>query len=94
MDLVIDSICDFFDVQKEAIIRKDNSHKISITRNYIYYILHYDFNFSIGKIAKRFNRCRREISYRVSETKYRIEYIKEFKNQYQQINDFMYKNKG
>lgn len=93
MDLIIDKVCAYFNVDKEKVIAKSNKQDISIVRNYIYYILHYEYNFSIGNIAKRFGRCRREINYRVSEIKYRIEYFPNNKQEYQGIIDDLNKKK-
>lgn len=85
MDKVIQTICLHFNIDKEIIINKTNKQDISIVRNYVYYILHYDFKYSIGQIAKKFNRCKREISYRVSETKYRVEYFTQNKKEYKEV---------
>jgi len=93
MDWVIDKICAYFKIDKESVIAKSNKQDVSIVRNYIYYILHYEYNFSIGNIAKRFRRCRREIHYRVSEVKYRIEYFPSNKQEYQAIIDNLSKKK-
>ena len=93
MDWVIDKICAYFNIEKDSVIAKSNKQNISIVRNYVYYILHYEYNFSIGSIAKRFERCRREIHYRVSELKYRIEYFPFNKQEYQEIIDFINKKK-
>lgn len=89
MDLIIDDICTYFKIEKESVIAKTNKQDIAIVRNYIYYILHYNYNFSVGQIAKRFDRCRREIHYRVSELKYRIEYFPFNKQEYQDIIKFI-----
>lgn len=93
MDLIIDKICTYFNIDKEKVIAKSNKQDVSIVRNYIYYILHYEYNFSIGNIAKKFGRCRREINYRVSEIKYRIEYFPFNKQEYQEIIDNLNKKK-
>lgn len=94
MDKVIENICVYYHINKDKVIEKTNKQEISIIRNYIYYILHYDYNFSIGQIAKKFNRCRREINYRVSEVKYRIEYFTKNKNEYNEILKEIGKSKG
>lgn len=85
MDLIIDRICTYFNVDKENVIAKTNKQDVSMVRNYIYYILHYDYRFSIGQISKRFKRCKREINYRVSEMKYRIAYFNIYKEEYNDI---------
>lgn len=85
MDSTIEQVCDYFNISKERVIEKTNKQDISMIRNYIYYILHYEYKFSIGQIARRFGRCRREINYRVSELKYRIEYFPFNKQEYQDI---------
>lgn len=85
MDSTIEQVCDYFNISKERVIEKTNKQDISMIRNYIYYILHYEYKFSIGQIARRFGRCRREINYRVSELKYRIEYFPFNKQEYQEI---------
>ena len=87
MDLIIDKICSFFNIKKDSIIAKSNKQDVSTIRNYTYYILHYEYNYSVGQIAKRFSRCRREINYRVSETKYRVEHFAVNKKEYQSIID-------
>lgn len=91
MDDIIKKVCDYFNIEPSKIIEKTNKQDISTIRNYTYYVLHYEYQFSIGQIAKRFGRCRREINYRVSELKYRIEYFSFNKIEYQQIINFINK---
>lgn len=91
MDSTIEQVCDYFNISKERVIEKTNKQDISMIRNYIYYILHYEYKFSIGQIARRFGRCRREINYRVSELKYRIEYFPFNKIEYQDIINYLNK---
>ena len=91
MDLIIEKVCTYFNIDKEKVIAKSNKQDVSIVRNYIYYILHCEYNFSIGNIAKRFGRCKREIHYRVSEVKYRIEYFSLNKREYKEIMSFLAK---
>lgn len=91
MENIIDAICTYFNIDKESVIAKSNNHKISNIRNYIYYVLHYEYKFSIGQIAKRFGRCRREINYRVSEIKYRVEYFPFNKQEYQELMQYIRK---
>lgn len=85
MDLIINYICEYFKIDEEKVIEKSNKQDVCIIRNYIYYILHYDYKFSISQIARRFNRCRREINYRVSDAKYRISYFKSMNEEYNNI---------
>jgi len=94
MDLIIENVCDFFKIDKQKVIDKSNKQDICIIRNYIYYILHYEYNFSITQIAKKFNRCRREISYRISEAKFRIGYFKPMQQEYSSIIEYINKRKG
>lgn len=85
MEKIISSVCDFFNIDKEKVIEKTNKGDISLIRNYIYYILHCDYNYSVGQICKFFNRCRREVFYRISETKYRIGYFVDYNKEYKAI---------
>ena len=79
-----DKLC----VLRHGASRKTNNHNISMQRNYIYYILHYDFKFSINQIGKCFKRSGREINYRISEMKYRIEYFKDYRAKYVDLYDY------
>lgn len=94
MELIIETICAYFSLEKNNVIEKTNKQTISIARNYIYYILHYEYGYSISQIAKRFNRCKREINYRISEIKYRINYFQSIKKEYQDILQNLNKVKG
>lgn len=88
MESIIKSLCEYLNVQYEDVMRKTNNHSISMQRNYIYYILHYDFKFSINQIGKCFKRSGREINYRISEMKYRIEYFKDYRAKYVDLYDY------
>ena len=94
MESIIKSLCEYLNVQYEDVMRKTNNHNISMQRNYIYYILHYDFKFSINQIGKCFKRSGREINYRISEMKYRIEYFKDYRAKYVDLYDYALNHSG
>lgn len=85
MQDIIEKICAVYNMPVENILLKSTKREYTNVRNYVYYILHYDYAYSVGKIAKHFNRCRREVNYRLSEAKYRISHISSYKEEYDYI---------
>lgn len=92
MEKAIRCLCDCLSANYDDILRKTNNHSISMNRNYIYYILHYDCKYSVGQIAKFFSRSRREISYRLSEMRYRIEYFGSYRCTYDKLYEYAFLN--
>lgn len=82
MENIVNKICAVYDMPVANILLKSTKREYSNIRNYVYYILHYDYAYSISQIAKFFNRCKREINYRISETKYRISCVSSYKEEY------------
>lgn len=85
IDDTIEKIANFFGFTKEAVLGKDNSHKISQARNFIYYILHFDCGCSSATIAKKMCRSARHIQHQNSITKYHVENFKPFQATYNQV---------
>lgn len=74
-------VCDYYHMDVEDIMRKDNRKAVSIVRNMAYYILHYKQGYSIGQMAKTFGKCERGIKQRVANTKYLVETQKVFQDE-------------
>lgn len=85
IDDTIEKIANFFGFTKEAVLGKDNSHKISQARNFIYYILHFDCGCSSATIAKKMRRSTRQVQHQNSITKYHVENFKPFQTTYNQV---------
>lgn len=76
---------EYFGVKWDAITDKGKEKKVCYSRNFVYYILHCKYNLSIGKIAKMFNRCDREIKYRIAIVRAAINYQKKYIEAYKAI---------
>lgn len=85
IDDTIEKIANFFGFSTNEVLGKDNSHKISQARNFIYYILHFDCGCSSATIAKKMCRSTRHIVRQNALTKYQVENFKPSKATYQQV---------
>ncbi len=85
MQEIIEKICAVYSMPAENILLKSTKREYTNIRNYVYYILHYDYAYSVGQIAKHFKRCKREVNYRLSEAKYRISCVSSYKEEYDYI---------
>lgn len=73
-------VCEYYNLTIDEVVEKTNKKQPSMARGLLYYALHYIYNVSIGKIAKRYNRKERGVKALVSKMKFLVEHHKEYKN--------------
>lgn len=61
-----------FNVTSKSIRDRDSHKDVSDARSMIWYILHYEYGYSISKIAKEYKRTTRNIQYMIARTKLRV----------------------
>ena len=82
LENAINSLITPIGISMEELVEKNHSKNISQVRNIVYYILHCDMGYSFNKIARFFNRCDREIKYRVAQIKFMITHFSDDKECY------------
>lgn len=82
MEYIITQVANFFGFTPEQLKEKDASAKVSKARNFLYYVLHFDYNYSSAKISKAMNRTQRQVVRQNAITKYRIENFKDYNDLY------------
>jgi chromosomal replication initiation ATPase DnaA len=78
-------ICRYFNVTQDLLVGKNCFGQASLARNYLWYILHYDYNLSINTISKEYDRTQRRIKRVVSKTKYLVTTQRLYKEHYEKI---------
>lgn len=78
-------ICKYFDVTPDLLVGKNCFGQASLARNYLWYILHYDFKMSISTIANEYERTQRRVKRVVSKTKYLVTTQRMYKEHYDKI---------
>lgn len=66
-------VCCFYKLELDVLTAKTNLKKPSTARGFLFYALHYIFNISISKIAKKYNRKDRGVKALISKTKFLVE---------------------
>lgn len=89
IDRIIDVICEEFDITRQMMMGRNTSSKVSIARNFAYYILHCDCNVSVYKIAKIFSRTPRNVFQRIANIRYNINKVSSYCNKYKKIQSFL-----
>lgn len=82
MENIIKQVANFFGFTAEQLKEKNASANVSKARNFLYYILHFDCNYSSAKISKTLNRTQRQVVRQNAITKYRIENFKDYNDLY------------
>lgn len=78
-------VCEYYELTIDEVVEKTNKKQPSMARGLLYYALHYIYNVSIGKIAKRYNRKERGVKALVSKMKFLVENHKEYKYIFSEI---------
>ena len=65
-DKVEKIVCRYFGVGLSKIVSKDKTNKVSMARNYMYYLLHCHFGISIRKISESYFRTERGVKHQIS----------------------------
>lgn len=66
------AVCDYFEVSRESLYKRQGTHSEGRARHFLWYILHTDFGVSNPKIAKRYERSERAVLRFRSEIKFRV----------------------
>lgn len=84
---IIDSICDFsaryFNIKESDLYSRIRTSECVLARHMAMYILHVDYNISIGKLSKAFFRDGRTIFYAINKVRYWIQNQKYYKRMYE-----------
>ena len=75
----------YFGVNVNKMVSRNTTNKVSIARNMMFYILHYDFKISIGKIAQAYFRTPRAVSLQISITKFQVKNEEAYKDMHDKI---------
>lgn len=78
-DKVEKVVCQYFGVDLNKIVSKDTTNKVSMARNYMYYLLHCHFRISISKISESYFRTQRGVKHQISIMKVCIKSNSAFK---------------
>lgn len=65
-DKVEKIVCRYFGVELGNIVSKNTTNKVSMARNYMYYLLHCHFCISIRKISESYFRTERGVKHQIS----------------------------
>lgn len=84
-DNVERAVCEYYELTIDEVVEKTNKKQPSMARGLLYYALHYIYNVSIGKIAKRYNRKERGVKALVSKMKFLVENHKGYKSIFSEI---------
>lgn len=82
IDEIVEGIANYFGFLSDDLVYRDTKNDVSKARNYAYYVLHYEYGFSLSQISKFFDRTKRNISYQISGVKYLIKNLKEYTQEY------------
>lgn len=78
-------ICEYFNVEQHSLYGQRGQENVTNARFYLWYILHYDMNLSVNRIAKIYNKTPRNISYAIAKIKDGITYQPYYKNIYKEL---------
>lgn len=87
VDLVENTVCEYFSVCLSDIASRNHKRDASLARGFIWFILHYEYNLSISKLAKEYIRNRRSITYLIAKIKVSIKRQKMYSEMYLTIKD-------
>lgn len=82
MDLIETTVCKYFSVEEKDVVSRNHKRDASLARGFIWYILHYNYNFSIKKLANGYYRNIRSITSLISKTKHAIKKQVSYKQMY------------
>jgi chromosomal replication initiation ATPase DnaA len=81
----ITKMAEFFGYRVEDIVGRNANRKVSMARNYIFYVLHTNCGMSANAIARKFNRQCRHIFRQNAVTKYQVENFNDSKEIYAKL---------
>jgi chromosomal replication initiation ATPase DnaA len=77
-------VCKYFNTDCQSIISNDKRANTSMTRGFIFYILHVDYRISISKIANTYLRTPRTIFWHVNKVGHLLK-LRIYKDMYDKI---------
>lgn len=86
----LNRVCSYFNLTLDDLLKPDTSNKVSLARNFAYYILHFDLHLSINQISRILGRGARNIKRRIANIKYSIEHSKEYNKMYNDLLPYIY----
>ena len=85
MKELIDEICNILGVDVAEVMSRKRSKQLDAARNFIFYIAHCNFGYSVGELSRMFGRTRRAVFTSIANTKTCLQYIRETKATYNLI---------
>ena len=85
MKELIEEICNVLGVSVEEAMSRKRSKQLDSARNFIFYIAHCNFGYSVGELSRMFGRTRRAVFNSIAKTRIWLQYIKETKATYNLI---------
>jgi len=82
---VIEQVFTYFKIDKDIALTSNRSRDVSDARHMIWYLLHYNYDYSSFLIAKIFNKNRRSVMSGIANTKFFIENMPDDSNDYNNI---------
>lgn len=82
MDLVESIVCKYFNVNEKEVVGRNHKRDASLARGFIWYILHYNYGFSINKLANGYYRNIRSITSLIAKIKHAIKKQISYKQMY------------
>lgn len=82
---VIKQVFDYLEVNPSKAITKSKDRRVSDARHYVWYILHYNYDYSSYLIANIFNRERRSVMVGIANTKFFVEHMPKDADTYNNI---------
>lgn len=76
------AVFSYFNVDGGMLYHSHGNNLIRDAKMYLYYILHCDYNFSIGQIAQLTKKTQRNIQICIAKIKYRISMYDDYSNDY------------
>lgn len=77
-----EKVCNYFGVETELVVGKNNIINASLARGYLWYILHYDCGMSVNAIAKHYQRNLRSVYKLIAKVKYLVATQRLYKEHY------------
>ena len=85
--LVEMEVCDYMGVNKRVIYERSLKEIVCNTRYMIWYILHYDYGFTVGLLSKTYYLTKRNIQIGISKVKNGIKYQPYYRNIYDTLKE-------
>lgn len=85
MKELIDEICNILGVDVAEVMSRKRSKQLDAARNFIFYIAHCNFGYSVGELSRMTGRTRRAVFNSIAKTRIWLQYIKETKATYNLI---------